>query len=105
MTIATLGYIGVLVGLASAGYLVVLGVRAARQPASVGKAMIRPAVWGLVAGGATAFASLELALITNDFSIKYVAEHHSRATPFLFKLATAWAALEGSIVLWGLVLA
>ena len=26
-------------------------------------------------------------------------------TPFPFDVATAWAALEGSIILWGLVLA
>ena len=44
MTIATFGYIGVLVGLASAGYLVVLGVKGARSPESVNKATVRPAV-------------------------------------------------------------
>src|SRR3954447_2776934 len=104
MTIATIGYIGVLVGLASAGYLVILGVRGARDPKAAGKASIRPAVLGMMAGGATAFVALELAIITNDFSVKFVAEHSARSTPFLFKLATAWAALEGSIVLWGLVL-
>jgi cytochrome c-type biogenesis protein CcmF len=46
-----------------------------------------------------------LALLTDDFSLVYTANHHSRATPFPFDVATAWAALEGSIVLWGLVLA
>ena len=33
------------------------------------------------------------------------ARSHSSATPFPFDVATAWAALEGSIVLWGLILA
>lgn len=60
----------------------------------------------MIAGGAVAaFLLLELALLVDDFSIEYVAEHHSRSTPLIFAVATAWAALEGSIVLWGLVLA
>jgi cytochrome c-type biogenesis protein CcmF len=48
---------------------------------------------------------MEIALLTDDFSLAYVANHHSTSTPFPFDVATAWAALEGSIILWGLVLA
>ena len=44
------------------------------------------------------------ALITRDFSIEYVAENGSSKTPALYNVATLWAALEGSILLWGLVL-
>jgi cytochrome c-type biogenesis protein CcmF len=44
-------------------------------------------------------------LLTGDFSLAYIANHHAIATPFPFDVATAWAALEGSILLWGLVLA
>ena len=52
-----------------------------------------------------AFAAMERALITRDFSMEYVAEHGSSRTPALFNFATLWSALEGSILLWGLVLA
>ena len=48
---------------------------------------------------------MERALLTNDFSLEFVAEHSARATPLLYKIATMWSALEGSILLWGLVLA
>jgi cytochrome c-type biogenesis protein CcmF len=48
--------------------------------------------------------TLESALLLDDFSLAYIANHHARSTPFPFNVATAWAALEGSIVLWGLVL-
>jgi cytochrome c-type biogenesis protein CcmF len=34
-----------------------------------------------------------------------VADNHSRATPLLYTIAGMWAALEGSILLWSLVLA
>jgi len=44
-------------------------------------------------------------MLSHDFSLSYVIENSSRTTPVLFLLAGAWAALEGSIVLWGLVLA
>jgi cytochrome c-type biogenesis protein CcmF len=59
----------------------------------------------VVLGAAVAAALvMEWALLTHDFSIKYVAENHSRATPLLFTVASMWGALEGSILLWALVL-
>ncbi len=47
-----------------------------------------------------AFAALEWALLTDDFSIAYTAENHSTKSPTWVKFATLWAALEGSILLW-----
>jgi cytochrome c-type biogenesis protein CcmF len=52
-----------------------------------------------------AFAAMERALLAHDFSLKYVAENGSRATPTLYTFASLWGALEGSIILWALVLA
>ena len=58
-----------------------------------------------VAGAAVvAFAVMERALITRDFSLAYVAQVGSRSTPPLFNFAALWSALEGSILLWELVL-
>ena len=50
-------------------------------------------------------AVMERALITRDFTVAYVAQHGSHRTPALFNVATLWSALEGSILLWVLVLA
>jgi cytochrome c-type biogenesis protein CcmF len=47
---------------------------------------------------------MEWALVTHDFSLRYVAENGSRTTPLLYTVAGLWAALEGSILLWGLIL-
>jgi len=55
-------------------------------------------------GALVAFLAMERALITRDFSVAYVAEHGSSATPPLFNVATLWSALEGSILLWALIL-
>ncbi|MGH7482649.1 MAG: heme lyase CcmF/NrfE family subunit, partial [Longimicrobiales bacterium] len=44
------------------------------------------------------------ALVTHDFSVDYVAQVGSRATPLFFTVISLWSALEGSILFWGLVL-
>jgi len=103
--IALLGRAFVALGVAAAGLLVVQAVRVQRRPASAGRAQLRAAVTCLVIGAAGAMLALEKALLANDFSIAYVASNHARATPLLFTITSAWSALEGSIVLWGLVLA
>ena len=61
--------------------------------------------WVIVAGSILSFVALERALITRDFTVRFVFENGSHRTPPLFNFATAWAALEGTIVLWALVLA
>jgi cytochrome c-type biogenesis protein CcmF len=50
-----------------------------------------------------AFVALEWALLTHDFSLAYVARNHSLQDPLWVTLVTPWAALEGSILLWGLL--
>ena len=49
-------------------------------------------------------AVMERALITRDFGVKFVADNGSSTTPAIFNVATLWSALEGSILLWALVL-
>jgi cytochrome c-type biogenesis protein CcmF len=44
-------------------------------------------------------------LVTHDFSIDYVAQVGSRATPLFFTIISLWSSLEGSILFWGWVLA
>ncbi len=61
-------------------------------------------VWFVVGAAVIGFGAMEVALLRNDFSLRYVADNGSRATPLLYKFASAWSALEGSILLWVLVL-
>jgi cytochrome c-type biogenesis protein CcmF len=59
----------------------------------------------MVCGAAVvAVIAMEWALLTHDFSIRYVAENNARGTPLLFTITGLWAALEGSILLWLLIL-
>ncbi|MEO6444676.1 MAG: heme lyase CcmF/NrfE family subunit [Gemmatimonadaceae bacterium] len=43
-------------------------------------------------------------LVTHDFSIGYVAQVGSRATPLFYTIISLWGALEGSILFWAWVL-
>jgi cytochrome c-type biogenesis protein CcmF len=58
----------------------------------------------VLAGAVVAVLAMERALITRDFTVAYVAENGSSRTPALYNVATLWAALEGSIILWALIL-
>ena len=44
---------------------------------------------------------MQAALLTDDFSVEYVAKTSRIASPIWVKIVSMWAALEGSILLWG----
>jgi cytochrome c-type biogenesis protein CcmF len=100
----TLGHIGVLLALVFA--LGSLGQLAygviAHKPRSCRRA--RWYVLGVCAGAIVATIAMEHALITHDFSLAFVAANNSRETPLLYDITGLWSALQGSILLWSLVL-
>jgi cytochrome c-type biogenesis protein CcmF len=65
----------------------------------------RSYTWIILAGAVLATVAMQHALITRDFSLSYVDNNDSVATPLLFRITAMWSALQGSILLWGLVLA
>jgi cytochrome c-type biogenesis protein CcmF len=44
------------------------------------------------------------ALVSHDFSVSYVAQVGSLATPLHITIVSLWSSLEGSILFWGLIL-
>src|SRR5918995_4024662 len=60
----------------------------------------------LAAFGTTAVASVVLvaALVRNDFSFVYVAQHTSRELPTGYTISAFWGGQEGSLLLWLLLL-
>ncbi len=52
----------------------------------------------------TAVSLLLRALVSSDFSLKYVAEHTSSNLPVIFKISAMWAGQSGSILLWLFIL-
>lgn len=45
------------------------------------------------------------AFIVHNFQIQYVAEHSSKSLPIIYRLSAFWAGQEGSLLLWGWLLA
>jgi cytochrome c-type biogenesis protein CcmF len=102
---SSLGTAGVALALVSSlgGVLTVVVAQAKRRPKILNQI---PAFVGLVMLGALiAVGAMQRALITRDFSVEFVAQNGSRSTSLPFTISTMWSALEGSILLWGLVLA
>lgn len=100
-----LGTYALLLGLALAGYGAVaaaFGARTAR-PALVDSA--RRSAFGLFATVAVVNGAMLVALLRNDFALRYVAENSSRQTPAFFRVLSLWAADDGSLLLWNLILA
>lgn len=60
------------------------------------------AVFGLTL---LAVLTMEYALVTRDFSVSYVAQVGSRETPLFYTIISLWSSLEGSILLWAMILA
>ncbi len=68
----------------------------------------RVARWGVafvLAAMTAAVATMEVALLTHDFSVEYVAQVGSRDTPTYYTAISLWSSLEGSILFWGWILA
>ena len=58
----------------------------------------------MLIGAVLATGAMEHALVTHDFTLIFVAENNSTATPLLYSITGLWSALAGSILLWGLTL-
>ena len=101
----TLGALSIVISLAAAILAIpqlVVGIRRGRPELRRAGARY---VWVVFVGMVVATIVMQRALITRDFTVEFVADHGSSRTPPLFNVATMWSALEGSILLWALVLA
>jgi cytochrome c-type biogenesis protein CcmF len=65
----------------------------------------RTTAFALLAVVAAANGAMLAALLSDDFTLRYVAQNSSRATPTFFKVLALWSADDGSLLLWNLVLA
>ena len=68
-------------------------------------AVARSAALGHFLFAAMAFVCLAWAFVNDDFSVAYVAANSQLDLPTVYKVSAVWAAHEGSLVLWILLLA
>jgi cytochrome c-type biogenesis protein CcmF len=101
---ASLGVLALALGASSAALGIVVLARGLSRRDEQLMALGRRFVFGVLIAAVLAVGVMEWALLSHDFSIKYVAENNALGTPVLFTITGLWAALEGSILLWLLVL-
>ncbi|MET8835507.1 cytochrome c-type biogenesis CcmF C-terminal domain-containing protein [Micromonospora sp. NPDC004540] len=97
-----LGTAGLAVGLACATLTALLWLRVALFGADPRTA--RRGTAATLAAAALACALLETALLRHDFSVRFVAENGGRHVPLYYTLTSLWSALDGSLLLWLLIL-
>ncbi len=101
---STLGNLFVLAGLAFAASGAVIGIGSGLTRRPAGYVWTLRATWAFFAAMLLANLTMVYALLTHDFSVQYVAQVGSKATPLLFTIVSLWSSLEGSILFWGLIL-
>ncbi len=104
MSNVTLGSAAVAAGLSAALLGIVVTVLGLSGRLRNGYRYSRQLTVVMALAALAAVVVMERALITRDFTVKFVAENGSSSTPPVFNVATLWSALEGSILLWVLVL-
>jgi len=100
-----IGHSALIVGMASAvfgGVGMVVAIRT-HNPRLV--RLVQPYGWLVLVTAVLSVVVMERGLITRDWSLYYVQKVGSNNTPALFNFTALWSALEGSILLWLLLLA
>ena len=100
-----LGTFALALSLALAAYGATASIIGARRGRPLLVESARTTAYSLLVLVLAANVIMEVALLTNDFALRYVFENSSRATPVFFKVLSLWSADEGSLLLWNLVLA
>ncbi|MHB1847459.1 MAG: heme lyase CcmF/NrfE family subunit [Acidimicrobiales bacterium] len=78
---------------------------AGRAPGGAGRVDARLLAAVVLLGAAVSVGAMELALVTHDFHLVYVADTNAKSTPLIYSITGLWSALAGSLLLWGFVLA
>jgi cytochrome c-type biogenesis protein CcmF len=99
-----LGRAALIVCLGLALYAVVAGAIAARQRRQRLAESAQNAIVASFAAALVGSAVLFTALVQNDFSFVYVADHTSRELPLGYTISAFWGGQEGSLLLWLLIL-
>ncbi len=99
-----LGRAALLVGLISAVFGMVASVMGARNDDQQVMRLVPRFAFLSCISVIGAFAAMEWAMITRDFSLAYVQKVGSWSTPALYNFTAVWSALEGSILMWLLIL-
>jgi cytochrome c-type biogenesis protein CcmF len=102
--IPTLGHAAIVVALGASVFAAVAFALGARSGDGRVVAAARRAMYGVCALASVAATAMVVSLLRHDFSVSYVARNNSTTTPPWISVISLWAALEGSILFWALLL-
>ncbi len=103
--IGELGHFSLILALMLALAQTVLPLAGASRGRANWMAVARPAAVGQCLFVTLALVALAAAFLRNDFSIAYVAQNSHTALPWFYRITAVWGAHEGSLLLWGTILA
>jgi len=104
LSLGTLGSAAVTLALSLSVYALIAGIAGALRRDARLQTSARLTALAVFLAATTAIVVMEAALLTDDFTVKYVAEHSRIESPIWVKVVTLWAALEGSVLLWAWLL-
>lgn len=97
---AELGDFALLLGLFLSGYAILADILGAwRNKIELVRSGLNATI-ACLACLTIAMIALWVLLVRSDFSVRYVAEHTSRALPLAYKVSALWAGAAGSLLLW-----
>ncbi len=100
-----LGQLALVLGLLVCVLQAVLPLAGAQRGNAAWMAVARPAAYLQLLLVLAAYAILTAAFVTQDFSVRYVAENSNSLLPLVYRYTAVWGAHEGSQLLWALILA
>ncbi len=100
-----LGQLALVLALLVAALQALLPLAGAHRGLAAWMAVARPAAYAQLLLVASAFAILTHGFVTQDFSLRYVAENSNSLLPWFYRYTAVWGAHEGSLLLWALILA
>ncbi|WP_368565735.1 heme lyase CcmF/NrfE family subunit [Pseudoxanthomonas sp. UTMC 1351] len=100
-----LGQIALILALLVAVLQTLLPLAGAQRGKASWMAVARPAAYMQLLLVLAAFVVLTTAFVTQDFSVKYVAQNSNSLLPLVYRYTAVWGSHEGSLLLWALVLA
>jgi cytochrome c-type biogenesis protein CcmF len=101
---ATVGHTSIVLALLCALWGILSPILSVRLGHERYFAAARAAIAGQFLLVTLAASALIYALVTTDFSVRYVAFNTTRATPIYYRVTGLWGALEGSLLLWEWIL-
>ena len=102
--IPEIGQFSLILALCLSVILASLPIIGAYQNNFLWMSMARPLSAGVFVFLGVSIAILAYAFVTDDFSVKFVAEHSNSLLPDRYKLTAVWGGHEGSFLLWTFML-